>query len=155
MELNEGHFTNTNYINGYFIDISPKLAASLNCEWNYDRVVPEVNINGIVTNQIEIELLSKKINTNKSSGIQHIWERIWEKGPIGNFLRHENKFDCREYTLSANHFEIFLIEFEICLYKDLYFLYIRNPLFPIVVFISMLWQLKVNMFYPKNSFPIV
>ena len=19
----------------------------------------------------------------------HIWERIWEKGPIGNFLRHE------------------------------------------------------------------
>ena len=67
------------------------------------------------------------------------------------------KFDCRETTLSdaANRFKIFLIEFEICLYKHLYFLYIRNPLFPIVVFISMLWQLKVNMFYPKNSFPIV
>ena len=65
-----------------------------------------------------------------------------------------HKFDCRETTLSnaANHFKIFLIEFEICLCKHLYFLYIRNPLFPIVVFISMLWQLKVNMFYPKNSY---
>ena len=55
-----------------------------------------------------------------------------------------HKFDCRETTLSnaANNFRIFLIEFEICLYKHLYFLYIRNPLFPIAVFISMLWQLK-------------
>ena len=80
-----------------------------------------------------------------------------QKGPIGNFSRHENKFDCRETTLSnaAKHLKIFLIEFEICLYEHLYFLYIRSPLFPIVVFISMLWQLKVNMFYPKNSFPIV
>ena len=68
-----------------------------------------------------------------------------------------HKFDCRETTLlnAANHLKIFLIEFEICLYKHLYFLYIRNPLFPIVVFISMLWQLKVNMFYQKNSFPII
>ena len=68
-----------------------------------------------------------------------------------------HKCDCREATLSnaANHFKIFQIEFEICLYKHLYFLYIRNPLLPIVVFISMLWQLKVNMFYQKNSFPIV
>ena len=64
-----------------------------------------------------------------------------------------HKFDCRETTLSnaAIHFKIFLIEFEICLYKHLYFLYIRNPLFPIVVFISMLWHLKVNIFYPKKS----
>ena len=56
-----------------------------------------------------------------------------------------HKFDCRETTLSnaANHFNIFLIEFEICLYKHLYFLYIRNPLLPIIVFISMLWQVKV------------
>ena len=68
-----------------------------------------------------------------------------------------HKFDCRETTLSktANHFKIFLIEIEICLHKHLYFLYIRNPLFPIVVFISMLWQLKVNMFYQKDSFAIV
>ena len=68
-----------------------------------------------------------------------------------------HKSDCRETTLSnaANHFKIFLIDFEICLYKHLYFLYIRNPLFLIVVFISMLWQFKVNMFYKKNSFPIV
>ena len=46
-----------------------------------------------------------------------------------------HKFDCRETTLSnaANHFKIFLIELEICLYlyKHLHFLYIRNPLFPI------------------------
>ena len=69
----------------------------------------------------------------------HIWECIWEKGPIGNFSHHENKFDCRENTLSnaLNHLKIFLIEFEIWLYKHLYFLYIRKPLFPIVVFISM------------------
>ena len=86
-----------------------------------------------------------------------IWECIWEKGPVGNFSRHEKKIDCRETTLSnaANHLKIFLVEFEICLYKHLYFLYIRYPLFPIVVFISMLWQLKVNMFYQKYSFPMV
>ena len=74
------------------------------------------------------------------------------KGTYWQFLQ---KFDCRETNLSnaANHFKIFLIEFEICLDEHLYFLYIMNPLFPIVVFISMLWQLKVNMFYPKNSFP--
>ena len=75
----------------------------------------------------------------------------------GTYWQCLYKFDCRETTLSnaANHFEIFLIEFEICLFKHLYFLYIRNPLFPIVVFISMLWQLKVNMFYQKNTFPII
>ena len=63
-----------------------------------------------------------------------------------------HKCDCRETTLSnaANHFKIFLIEFEICLYKHLYFLYIRNPPFPIAVFISMLLQLKENMFYKKK-----
>ena len=67
------------------------------------------------------------------------------------------KLDSRETSLlnAANHFKIFLIEFEICLYEHLYFLYIRNTLFPIVAFISMFWQLKLNMFYPKNSFPIV
>ena len=56
-----------------------------------------------------------------------------------------HKFDCRETTLSnaANHFEIFLIEFEICFYKHLYLLYIRNLLLPIIAFISMLWQVKV------------
>ena len=72
----------------------------------------------------------------------------------GTYWQCLHTFDCRETTLSnaANHFKIFLIEFEICLYKHLYFLYIRNPLFPIVVFISMLWQLKVNMFYPKKLF---
>ena len=68
----------------------------------------------------------------------------------GTYWQCLHNFDCRENTLSntANHFKRFLIEFEICLYKHLYFLYIRNPLFPIVVFISMLWQLKVHMFYP-------
>ena len=70
----------------------------------------------------------------------------------GTYWQCLHNFDCRETTLSnaANHFKIFLIEFEICLYKHLYFLYIRNPLFPIVVFISMLWQLKVNMFYQQK-----
>ena len=89
--------------------------------------------------------------------LNHIWERIWEKGPIGNFSCHENNFDCRETTLSnaANYFKIFQIEFEICLFKHLYFLYIRNPLFPIVFFISMLPELKVNMFFPQKSVPIV
>ena len=67
-----------------------------------------------------------------------------------------HKFDCRETTLSnaANHFKIVMIEFEICLYKHLYFLYIRIPLFPIAAIISMLWQLKVNMFYQKIVFQL-
>ena len=75
----------------------------------------------------------------------------------GTYWQFFHKLDSRENSLSnaANHFKIFLIEFEICLYEHLYFLYIRNPLFPIVAFIYMFWHLKVNMFYPKNSFPIV
>ena len=75
----------------------------------------------------------------------------------GTYWQYFHKLDSRENSLlnAANHFKIFLIEFEICFYEHLYFLYIRNPLFPIVAFISMFWQLKVNRFYPKNSFPIV
>ena len=75
----------------------------------------------------------------------------------GTYWQFFHKLDSRETSLlnAANHFKIFLIGFEICLYEHLYFLYIRNPLFPIVAFIPMFWQLKVNMFYPKNSFPIV
>ena len=75
----------------------------------------------------------------------------------GTYWQFFHKLNSRETSLlnAANHLKIFLIEFEICLYEHLYFFYIRNPLFPIVAFISMFWQLKVNMFYPKNSFPIV
>ena len=75
----------------------------------------------------------------------------------GTYWQFFHKLDSRETSLlnAANHFKIFLIEFEICLNEHLYFLYIRNPLFPIVAFISMFWQLKVKMFYQKNSFPIV
>ena len=65
------------------------------------------------------------------------------------------KFDCREITLSnaGNHFKIILIEFEICLYKHMYFLYIRNPLFPIVVFISLYYgNLKLSYFIKKIVF---
>ena len=75
----------------------------------------------------------------------------------GTYWQFFHKLDSRENSLlnAANHFKIFLIGFEICLYEHLYFLYIRNPLFPIVAFISMFSQLKVNMFYQKHSFPIV
>ena len=75
----------------------------------------------------------------------------------GTYWQFFHKLDSRENSLlnAANHFKIFLIGFGICLYEHLYFLYIRNPLFLIVAFISMFWQLKVNMFYQKNSFSIV
>ena len=75
----------------------------------------------------------------------------------GTYWQFFHKLDSRETSLfnAANHFKIFLIEFEISLYEHLYFLYIRNPLFLIVAFMSMFWQFKVNMFYQKNSFPIV
>ena len=75
----------------------------------------------------------------------------------GTYWQCFHKLDSRETSLlnAAKYLKIFLLEFEICLYEHLYFLYIRNPLFPIFAFISMFRQLKVNMFYPKNSFPIV
>ena len=62
----------------------------------------------------------------------------------GSYWQFFHKLNSRETSLlnAANHLKIFLIEFEICLYEHLYFLYIRNPLFPIVAFISMFWQLK-------------
>ena len=57
----------------------------------------------------------------------------------GTYWQNFHKRDFRENSLlnTANHLKIFLIEFEICFYEYLYFLYIRNPLFPIVAFISM------------------
>ena len=62
----------------------------------------------------------------------------------GTYWQLFHKLDSRETSLlnAANHFKIFLIEFEIYLYEHLYFLYIRNPQFPIVAFISMFWQLN-------------
>ena len=48
------------------------LAAPLNQDWTYDGVIPDEIIAEITTNEREIELLSKNINTNKSSGIQNI-----------------------------------------------------------------------------------
>ena len=72
------------------------------------------------------------------------------KGSCWQFL---HKPDSRETSLlnAANHFKIFPIEFEICLYEHLYFLYIRNPLFPIVAFISMFWQ-PVICYAPGGNF---
>ena len=69
----------------------------------------------------------------------------------GTYWQFFHKLDSRENSLlnAANYFKIFLIGFEICLYE--HFLNIRNPVFQIVAFISMFWQLKVNMFYPKTS----
>ena len=70
----------------------------------------------------------------------------------GTYWQFVHKLDSRETSIlnAANHLKIFLREFELCLYEHLYFLNIRNPpLFPIVAFISMFWQLKVNMFFPK------
>ena len=92
----------------------------------------------------------------------YIWERFGKRDLLAIFHIKKydakcgaclHKFDCRETSLSnaANHLEIFLIECEICLYKHLHCVYIRNPLFRIVVFISMLWQLKVNIFYKKKK----
>ena len=85
---------------------------------------------------------------------QHKLGAYLGKGTCWQFF---HKLNSRETSLlnAANHFKIFLIAFEICLYEHLYFLYIRNPLFSIVVFISMFWQLKVNMFYQKNILSIV
>ena len=93
----------------------------------------------------------------------NIWEPILKRDLLAIFraMKYDvkcgmcpHKYDCRETTLSnaANQFKIFLIELEICLYKHLYFLYIRNPLFPIAVFISMLLQVKVNMFLSQKQF---
>ena len=67
-----------------------------------------------------------------------------------------HKFDCRKTTLSnaANHFKIFLIEFEIYLYKHLYFLYIRNPLFPLLSLFPCYGSLKLTCFIPKIVFQL-
>ena len=42
----------------------------------------------------------------------------------GTYWQFFHKLDSRETSLlnAANHFKIFLIEFEICLYEHLYFL---------------------------------
>ena len=69
---------------------------------------------GKMTNYDNYVKKIQKFNTKR--------EHIWEKGPIGNFCGTcLHKFDCRETTLSnaANHFELFLIEFEICLYINI------------------------------------
>ena len=74
----------------------------------------------------------------------------------GTYWQFFHKLDSRETSLlnAANHFKIFLIEFEICLYEHLYFLYIRNPLFPIAVFISCFGNLKLTCFTQKIVFQL-
>ena len=96
--------------------------------------------------------LGELLRDNNSWLVGRTFGSVFGKRDLWQFF---HKLDSRETSLlnAANHLKIFLIEFEICLYEHLYFLYIKNPLFPIVAFISMFWQ--VNMFYPKNSFPIV
>ena len=60
------------YINQSFINIGPSLAATLNQEWEYGGADVEGRIGDIGTNRNEIEILCRKINVNKSSGIKHI-----------------------------------------------------------------------------------
>ena len=61
-----------NYINEFFIGIGPKLAASLNKEWNYGGIEAEERIEDIIVTNEEIEELSEGINTNKASGLPNI-----------------------------------------------------------------------------------
>ena len=74
----------------------------------------------------------------------------------GTYWQFFHKLDSRETSLlnAANHFKIFLIEFEICLYEHLYFLYIRNPLFPIVVLFPCFGNLKLTCFIQKIVFQL-
>ena len=87
-------------------------------------------------------------------GRRHIWERIWEKGPIGNFSRHENKFDYRENTLSnaANHFKIFLIEFEIWCINICTSCTLGNPYSQLLSLFPWYGNLKLSCFIQKIVF---
>ena len=127
------------HINDYFANIGCTLAQNI-----------QVKIGIEETNALYHTVL----NDNKDNITNNYMGAYLGKG---TYWQCFHKLDSRENSLinTTNHFKIFLIGSEICLYEHLYFLYIRNPLFPIVAFISMFWQLKVNMFYPKNSFPIV
>ena len=49
------------FINQFFINIGPQLAAPLNRGWTYDGIVTDETIDVITTNQREIEILSKNI----------------------------------------------------------------------------------------------
>ena len=60
------------YINNFFLEIGPKLAASLDSTWEYKGVIADENIKDIEATQEEIIDISKKININKSSGMAHI-----------------------------------------------------------------------------------
>ena len=74
----------------------------------------------------------------------------------GTYWQFFHKLDSRESSLlnAANHFKIFLIEFEICLYEHLYFLYIRNPLSQLLPLFPCIGNLKLTCFIQKIVFQL-
>ena len=74
-----------NYINNFFVEIGPKLAASLDKEWMRDEGVEsrEVMENIVVTRE-EVEKLSGEINTNKSSGLPNIATWLLKEAFLNN-----------------------------------------------------------------------
>ena len=61
-----------NFINDFFLNIGPKLAAPLDREWDYIGVETEQIIDDITVTSEQIEKLCEQINTNKSSGLPNI-----------------------------------------------------------------------------------
>ena len=61
-----------NFIDNFFLNIGPRLAASLDREWDYIGVGTEEVIEDIVVTSEQIEKLCEEINTNKSSGLLNI-----------------------------------------------------------------------------------
>ena len=73
-----------NYINDFFVQIGPKLAASLKKEWTYEGIeAMEITENIEVTRE-EIEKLCEKINVNKSSGLPNIATWILKEAFLAN-----------------------------------------------------------------------
>ena len=61
-----------NYMNNFFVEIGPRLAASLDKEWMYEGVGSREVMENIIVTREEVKKLSGEINTNKSSGLPNI-----------------------------------------------------------------------------------
>ena len=73
-----------NYINNFFVEIGPRLAASLDKEWIYEGIEAREVIENIMVTREQVERLSGEINTNKSSGLPNIATWLLKEAFLAN-----------------------------------------------------------------------
>ena len=86
------------FINKYFTNIGPDLAAKINSEWRYYGEMLQESIRDFSTNLEEVKVLCKDINIMKSSGIDILSSRLCKDAFMVLGLQLVHLFNCSLYS---------------------------------------------------------